>query len=98
VVSEELELEELRKKARVVRCEPDELMLQRLRAGVKARLAARTSIWDVLATWMRPVAAVLAILILSLGIILTRQDVSMELLARAVPQLSYGAELYSGVE
>jgi len=50
------EMEALRAAARGLRHDPDEAMLERVRTGVRARIAVPASPWDVLAGWLRPAA------------------------------------------
>lgn len=98
-MNEELDLEALRSIARQSRFEPDELMLQRLRARVAERVSGPTAIWDLLAAWFRPVAATLAVLIVLLGFFLSRQTttVESELLASVSP-LPAAEEIYRDAE
>ena len=59
------DLEALRDTARDLRHEPDAMMLARVRAGVRERVAASpASPWDVLAAWLRPAAVSFATIML----------------------------------
>lgn len=88
-MSEHEELQKLREVARSLRREVEDLALTRLRAQVAERVAQPQAFWDVLALWFRPVALILGILLLILGIALTQQTAveSTDLLARAMPAL-----------
>ena len=74
------EMEALRATARGLRNDPDEAMLSRVRAGVRARIAAPGSPWDILAGWLRPAAFslgaifVLLAAMLALGPVATSTD------------------------
>jgi hypothetical protein len=57
--------ERLRDDAQQLRYEPDELMLTRLSARVRARLTAPPTVESFLARWFRPLAASLAALALA---------------------------------
>lgn len=98
-MSEEKDLEELRAIARLSRFEPDEVMVQRLRARVAERVARPATIWDLLAAWFRPVVAALAVLIVLLGFLVTRQtaEVESDLLASVSP-LPAAQEVYRDVQ
>jgi hypothetical protein len=98
-MSEHDEMTELRRIARELRFQPDDAMVDRLRLRVSQRLAQRLTVWEVLAGWLRPVALTLAMLLLVLGIFLTRQDSapSFDLLVQ-LPQTIGGEELYVDVE
>ena len=58
-------LERLRDDARQLRYEADDVMLTRLTAGVRARVAAQPSVESFLARWFRPLAASLVALALA---------------------------------
>jgi hypothetical protein len=58
-------LERLRDDARQLRYEADDVLLSRLRARVRARVAAPPSVESFLARWFRPLAASLAALALA---------------------------------
>jgi hypothetical protein len=70
-MDETRDLESLREAARALRREPDAAMLERVRAGVRARINQSVTPWDVLAGWLRPAAASLAALVLLLVVALT---------------------------
>lgn len=91
--------ETLQEKARSLRFEPDEVMIQRLRSRVAERLARQDSFWDLLSAWTRPVAAVLALLALILGFALMqlRPSAEDELLASVHPQPA-AEEVYIDIE
>jgi hypothetical protein len=93
------EMTELRRIARELRFEPDEAMVERLRARVSGRLASRVTVWEILAAWFRPVALTLATMLLVLGIFLARQDSapSFDLLVQ-LPQSLVGQELSIDVD
>jgi len=55
-------LERLRVEARQLRYEADDVMLTRLTAGVRARIAAQPSVESFLARWFRPLVASLVAL------------------------------------
>jgi hypothetical protein len=54
--------ERLRDDAQRLRYEPDDVMLTRLSARVRERVAAQPTVAHFLARWFRPVAAALAVL------------------------------------
>lgn len=93
------EMTELRHIAQELRFEPDEAMVERLRARVSGRLASRLGVWEILAAWFRPVALTLATLLLILGVILARQDPapSFDLLVQ-LPRSLGAEELYVDVD
>jgi hypothetical protein len=64
------DLESLRDAARALRHDPDAAMLDRVRSGVRARIIAPPTLWDVLAQWVRPAAASLALLVMILAVAL----------------------------
>ncbi|HEU5162758.1 MAG TPA: hypothetical protein VFV54_06415 [Thermoanaerobaculia bacterium] len=57
-------MESLRDAARTLRHEPDDAMVARIRAGVEARLNEPLSIADVLASWLRPAAAFVTVVVI----------------------------------
>lgn len=91
--------EMLQENARSLRFKADDLMLQRLRAGVADRISRQDSLWDLLSLWARPVAAALALLVLILGLALTWLSPSpeSELLASVSPP-PVAEEVYVDVE
>lgn len=93
-MSEQEELKKLREIAPWLRSEVDDATLTRLRVRVADRIAQSQAFWDVLALWFRPVALVLGILLLILGITLTQQTAleSTDLLARAIPPLEFSLD------
>lgn len=98
-MSEQQDLEALRAIARPSRYQPDDMMVERLRARVAERIARSDTIWELLAAWFRPVAAVLALLIALLSFLLTEQTFSAEseLLASVAP-LPAAEEVYRDAE
>ena len=86
--------EKLRQITRSLRGEVDDLALARLRSRVAERIAQPQAFWEVLALWFRPVALILGILLLILGIALTQQSAleSTDLLARAMPALELSVD------
>lgn len=89
-MNERDDMEQLRLVAQELRFEPDEAMVERLRARVSSRLASRFTVWEILAAWFRPVALTVAALLMVMGLILARQDSipSFDLLAFAPEELS----------
>ena len=80
------ELAELRATTRMLRHEPDDLMLARVRSRVRDRIAVPPSPWDVLAGWLRPAAiSVAAIVTLTAALfMLTLEPVSPQTIADSV--------------
>lgn len=84
---DESELNRMRELARPLQYEPDSAMVERVRAGVARRLAAEPALYTILASWFRPVAAVLAILLMILTVVLsqTGPSITTDLLAQGPP-------------
>ena len=85
---DEKELMRLREAARPLRHEADSAAIERVRRGVAQRIASRTpSIFEILAAWFRPVAAVVAVALIVLAVVLFQQNStdSTGLVAQAPP-------------
>ncbi len=94
-MTEEDDLDELRKLARPLRAEANEDMLLRLRLRVADRIT-RPTVLDVLVNWFRPVALAVAAVIVILTTLLVQQDQSQstEMLAQITPVSLSGEDLY----
>ena len=71
MIEEEKDLRALRELASPLRHEPDADMLARIRANVRARVAAPASPWDILAGWLRPATVSFAAIVLLFALLLS---------------------------
>ncbi len=63
--------ETIRATARALRHEPDEAMLARIRSGVRVRIETPPAIAEILAGWLRPVSAIVTVVVLGIAMTLT---------------------------
>jgi hypothetical protein len=70
-MNDEQFFERLRRDARQLQHEPDQMTLSRLTVRIRTRLAAQPSVSQLLAGWLRPLAAAIAVVALTAALSLT---------------------------
>jgi hypothetical protein len=70
-MNDEQFFERLRYDARHLRHEPDDITVSRIKARIRARAAAPPNVSQLLAGWLRPVAAAIAAVVLTAALSLT---------------------------
>jgi hypothetical protein len=95
-MSDDRFLERLRSDAAALRYEPDDVTLSRIRARVRAAIQ-RPTVMDILANWMRPLAASLAaiaaVAVIAMTSLGTSDDIST--LGNGSVEISVGGDTFS---